>query len=109
MPAGGGWGATTTAVNIANELHLLDSEASLVVDMDSAYGGGAGDLGLRGRDWIAGGLPPGRARALWNRARPLRRRAGRQQPDLHVRHGSFVRPARAPEPGHDELLPSTGA
>ena len=59
LSAGGGSGATTIALNLANELHLLDSEASLVVDMDSAYGGVAGYLGLRGRYGIADVLAAG--------------------------------------------------
>jgi len=59
LSAGGGSGATTIAVNLANELHLLDSEASLVVDLDSAYGGVAGYLGLRGRYGIADVLSAG--------------------------------------------------
>ncbi|MFC1795358.1 hypothetical protein ACFL3Q_17450, partial [Planctomycetota bacterium] len=36
--AGGGCGATTVAVNLANELQLLLSYPALVIDLDSYYG-----------------------------------------------------------------------
>ena len=38
LSAGGGCGATTLAINLAHELHLLSSEPSLLIDMDCAYG-----------------------------------------------------------------------
>jgi pilus assembly protein CpaE len=59
LSAGGGAGATTIAVNLANELRLLDSEPTLVVDMDTAYGGVAGYLGLRGHYGTADVLSAG--------------------------------------------------
>lgn len=51
--AGGGCGATTLAVNLANELTLLTSKAVLLVDMDCAYGSVAAYLGLEGQHGLA--------------------------------------------------------
>jgi pilus assembly protein CpaE len=53
LSAGGGCGATTIAVNVANELHLIDAEPALVVDLDSCYGAAAGYLGLEGEYGLA--------------------------------------------------------
>jgi len=53
LSAGGGCGATTLAVNLANELHLLTSELALLVDMDMAYGSVASCLGLAARHGLA--------------------------------------------------------
>ena len=53
LSAGGGCGSTTVAVNLANELGLVTSKPSLLVDMDSAYGTVATYLGLDGRYGIA--------------------------------------------------------
>ncbi|MHC4264419.1 MAG: AAA family ATPase [Planctomycetota bacterium] len=44
----GGCGATTIAVNLANELRLTESEPLLVVDLDSCYGSIAAYLGVSG-------------------------------------------------------------
>jgi pilus assembly protein CpaE len=49
LSAGGGCGATTLAVNLANELHLLCTEPVLLVDMDQHYGASASMLGLQGQ------------------------------------------------------------
>jgi pilus assembly protein CpaE len=48
LSAGGGCGATTIAVNLAHELHLVNKEPTLLVDMDLAYGSAATYLGLSG-------------------------------------------------------------
>jgi pilus assembly protein CpaE len=54
LSAGGGSGATTVAVNLAGELHLLAAlEPALVVDLDPAYGGAGAYLGLRGAYGVA--------------------------------------------------------
>jgi pilus assembly protein CpaE len=52
LSAGGGCGATTVAVNLANELSVQASEAepmpSLIVDLDHHYGAAASYLGVDG-------------------------------------------------------------
>lgn len=53
LSAGGGCGATTIAVNLANELQLAAGKPALVVDMDPHYGAVAAYLGLQGRYGIA--------------------------------------------------------
>ena len=47
--AGGGCGATTVAVNVANELQLETQEPVLVVDMDEYYGAISNYLGVAGQ------------------------------------------------------------
>lgn len=49
LSASGGCGATTLAINLANELGLESTSPALVVDMDYAYGATAGYLGLSGQ------------------------------------------------------------
>lgn len=49
----GGCGATTVAVNLANELRLLSSQPVLIVDLDQHYGSVATYLGLSGRYGVA--------------------------------------------------------
>ena len=49
----GGCGATTVAVNVANELHLLTSAPSLIIDLDPYYGSVASHLGIKGNYGIA--------------------------------------------------------
>ncbi len=49
----GGCGATTVAINLANELHLLASKPALLVDLDCSYGGAGTYLGLSGDYGIA--------------------------------------------------------
>ena len=49
----GGCGATTVAVNLANELHLLTSAPALIVDLDPCYGSVASHLGVKGNYGIA--------------------------------------------------------
>jgi pilus assembly protein CpaE len=49
----GGCGATTVAVNLANELRLLCSEAVLIMDLDQHYGTVASHLGLAGSYGVA--------------------------------------------------------
>jgi len=49
LSASGGCGATTLAVNLASELHLLSTEPALIVDMDTSYGAVATYLGVGGR------------------------------------------------------------
>jgi pilus assembly protein CpaE len=46
---GGGCGATTVAVNLAQELRLAAAEPTLVVDLDEHYGSVAAHLGVAGR------------------------------------------------------------
>lgn len=49
LSASGGCGATSIAVNLAKELHLLSGEQTLLVDLDCYYGGVATYLGLEGQ------------------------------------------------------------
>ena len=51
--AGGGCGATTVTVNLANELQLLSSKPVLVVDLDSYYGTVSTYLGIKSQYGIA--------------------------------------------------------
>lgn len=53
LSAGGGCGATTFSINLANELHLLTTKPTLLVDMDCSYGAAAGYLGVTARYGIA--------------------------------------------------------
>ncbi len=53
LSVSGGCGATTVAVNLANELHLLASKPALLVDLDCNYGGAGTYLGLAGEYGIA--------------------------------------------------------
>ncbi len=53
LSVSGGCGATTVAVNLANELHLLASKPALLVDLDCSYGGAGAYLGLTGEYGIA--------------------------------------------------------
>jgi len=45
----GGCGATTVAINLANELRLAAAKRVLIVDLDTHYGAAASCLGLKGR------------------------------------------------------------
>lgn len=49
LSASGGCGATTVAVNLANELQLANSEEALIVDVDYNYGSVGAYLGLDGQ------------------------------------------------------------
>jgi pilus assembly protein CpaE len=51
--AGGGCGATTVAINLANELRLLTSKPVLVIDLDSFYGTVSAYLGIKSEFGIA--------------------------------------------------------
>lgn len=51
--SGGGCGATTVAVNLANELRLLSSKPVLVIDLDSCYGTVSTYLGIKSQFGIA--------------------------------------------------------
>ncbi|UCC97450.1 MAG: AAA family ATPase [Phycisphaerales bacterium] len=51
--AGGGCGATTVAVNLANELRLSSSGSVLVIDLDASYGAVSTYLGIRSQYGIA--------------------------------------------------------
>jgi pilus assembly protein CpaE len=51
--AGGGCGATTVAVNLANELRLASSKPVLAIDLDTCYGTLADYLGIKGQYGIA--------------------------------------------------------
>ncbi len=53
LSAGGGCGATTIAVNLANELQLTSSESALLIDLDCCYGTMASFLGLDGKYGLA--------------------------------------------------------
>jgi len=57
--AGGGCGATTLAINLANELHLLSNQPTLLIDMDVSYGAAAGYLGISAQYGIADVLRDG--------------------------------------------------
>jgi len=59
LSAGGGCGATTLAINLANELHLLSNQPTLLIDMDVAYGAAAGYLGINAQYGIADVLRDG--------------------------------------------------
>jgi pilus assembly protein CpaE len=49
FPCSGGCGATTVAINLANELRLALGKRVLIVDLDTHYGAAASYLGLQGR------------------------------------------------------------
>lgn len=51
--AGGGCGATTVVLNLANELQLKSAEPVLVIDLDSCYGAVSTYLGITGGYSIA--------------------------------------------------------
>ena len=53
LAASGGCGATTIAVNLANELQLASAEPALLVDLDCSYGAVASYLGLEGQYGLA--------------------------------------------------------
>lgn len=53
LSASGGCGATTVAVNLANELHLLNDASALIVDLDCCYGAVASYLGITGEYGLA--------------------------------------------------------
>ena len=61
LSAGGGSGATTIAVNLANDLHLAGATNVLLVDMDLSYGAIATYLGLQGNYGLADVLSHGNA------------------------------------------------
>ncbi len=50
---GGGCGATTVTVNLANELRLAASEPVLTIDLDTCYGTVSDYLGIEGRYGVA--------------------------------------------------------
>ncbi len=49
LSGGGGCGATTLTVNLANELCMGGSDSALVVDLDAGYGAVASFLSLKGK------------------------------------------------------------
>jgi pilus assembly protein CpaE len=51
--AGGGCGATTVAINVANELRLRTEKPVLMVDMDDYYGAVSNYLGINGQYGMA--------------------------------------------------------
>lgn len=53
LSASGGCGATTLAVNLANELCLGSPESALLIDLDSSFGAVATCLGLKGDYGVA--------------------------------------------------------
>jgi len=53
LSCSGGCGATTVAVNLANELQLLTTKQVLIIDLDDHYGSVAAHLGLQGDYGIA--------------------------------------------------------
>ena len=53
LSAGGGCGATTVAINLANELQLLSSKPVLVIDLDGYYGTVSTYLGIKSEYGIA--------------------------------------------------------
>ncbi|MBI4558839.1 MAG: AAA family ATPase [Candidatus Hydrogenedentes bacterium] len=60
LSASGGCGATTVAVNLANELQLATAQAVLVVDLDASYGTVGTYLDLRGEYGVSDVLTPER-------------------------------------------------
>ncbi len=59
LSASGGCGATTVAVNLANEMSLVSTGQALIVDMDASYGSVATYLGLEGSYSVADVLARG--------------------------------------------------
>lgn len=59
LAAGGGCGATTFSINLAQELYLLNQEPTLVVDLDHSYGGASSALNLSAEFGIADVLTDG--------------------------------------------------
>ena len=59
LSAGGGCGATTFAINLANELHLLVNSPTLLIDMDCHYGAASGYLGITAQYGVADVLADG--------------------------------------------------
>ncbi len=57
----GGCGATTVAINLANELRLLCGQSVLIIDLDQHYGSVAAHLGISGSYGIAHVLSRGDA------------------------------------------------
>jgi len=53
LAASGGCGATTVAINLANELHLSSGDPALLVDMDLHYGAVGSYLGISGQFGLA--------------------------------------------------------
>jgi pilus assembly protein CpaE len=53
LSAGGGCGATTIAINLANELSLKSSKPVLTIDFDEDYGAISAYLGIKGNYGIA--------------------------------------------------------
>lgn len=53
LSAGGGCGATTVAINLANELQLMSSKSVLTIDLDSCYGTVSTYLGIKSQYGIA--------------------------------------------------------
>lgn len=53
IPASGGCGSTTVAINLAAESGLLTGGRSLLVDFDTRYGGVAAHLGVQGEYGLA--------------------------------------------------------
>ena len=53
LSASGGCGATTLAINLADELQLANSERALLVDLDGHYGALASYLGVEGQYGLA--------------------------------------------------------
>lgn len=53
LSSGGGCGATTVAVNLANELQLLSNEPTLIIDLDYSYGAVAAYLEIDAQYGIA--------------------------------------------------------
>jgi len=53
LSAGGGCGATTVTINLANELQLLSSRPVLAIDLDSCYGAVSVHLGIKSKYGIA--------------------------------------------------------
>lgn len=58
IPARGGSGATTLAINLAAELHHLSGQPTLLADADVHYGSISGYLGLKARYGLADVLSP---------------------------------------------------
>ena len=59
LSAGGGCGATTIALNLAQELAMQAKDSTLLIDLDLHYGGVAGCLGLMSQYGVADVLADG--------------------------------------------------
>jgi len=95
LSAGGGCGATTVAINLANELQLMSSKSVLAIDLDSCYGTMSTYLGINSQFGIADVL----ARKGLIDGHLIQSSAYRYKEDFHV----LVSPASVESPETGQL------